>query len=719
MIMKHWTANLILTAFLILQQTAAAEAIGYEQGLAEVRKAITGKQYIRAERLLNQLRRREPRDQELAAMAARVQLWQGRHQAAILLFRESLAIRPNRQLQTELERVEALDALAPIDRLLAAGRDDEAETRLSDLYQSGSIPYEAGRRLGPLLISRGDMAAARSLYAALTGEFPRDRDFAYRYARLLIRLGEWDKAKNLLDQVPWQEHAEQAELRAELDAISGNRSVSDHTSRTSYGVELTKAEVLVQNGSTAEAEQLLRTLIDNGRNRYEAGHRLGYLYRKRGDNAAARDLYAELRRSYPTDRDFAKLQIAAMLAMGDDRGAERELDAIPGPYDAETTAIRGRLAVRQKRYDEAIAWFNASLAIQEDTGVREELSRLEVAMQLAEADRAAQGKDRAKAEEVWHELFNSGRETYQSGYRLGMAAVARRDYSLARDLFSDLSARYPADSGFRQLRIESLILAGDYEAAQREIAALPPGELAKLKSEREDLLYRVRHNSLKLSAGWYGYTGGYPNEQDYSVTLTQHLKRVTTVATASATTRFNKTDSQIGVDLYLGKGEGARRYGYLSLAASPNASFLPCTRAGGELFQAIGPAEYSLGYFRMDFKDSSANIIVPGASLPLPAGLALNERIYLVTDNGGFSFLTTLLYEPNHRFRASYSVGAGTAPDKLQDKLDTERLFTLTNRFTMEYRPVSAYSCGAEMGHEHRAGQYDKAGATLFCRYWW
>ncbi len=74
-------------------------------------------------------------------MAARVQLWQGRHQAAILLFRESLAIRPNRQLQTELERVEALDALAQVDRLLAAGRDDEAETRLSDLYQSGrSLP---------------------------------------------------------------------------------------------------------------------------------------------------------------------------------------------------------------------------------------------------------------------------------------------------------------------------------------------------------------------------------------------------------------------------------------------------------------------------------------------------------------------------------------------------------------------------------------------------
>ncbi len=83
----------------------------------------------------------------------------------------------------------------------------------------------------------------------------------------------------------------------------------------------------------------------------------------------------------------------------------------------------------------------------------------------------------------------------------------------------------------------------------------------------------------------------------------------------------------------------------------------------------------------MDYSDSATNIIVPGVILPLPAGLSLNERLYLVADNDGFSFLT--------------------------------------NRLTLEYRPDPSYSCGTELGHEHRAGQYDKAGATLFCRYWW
>lgn len=716
--MKHWIVNLILIPLLILHQTVTARATGYGQGIAEARKAIAGKRYLRAEQLLNQLRRNAPHDQELAAMAARLQLWQGRPQAAIRLFREALTIRPDRQLQRELEQAEALDTLAQIDRLLAAGRDDDARTKLSDLYQSGIHPYEAGRRLGPLLIRQGDMAAARSLYAALTGEFPHDPDFAVRYARLLMNLGERDRARDLLDRAAVEEHAGLTELRNELSGLAGPEMTAPRPDFPT-GAGAVQTEISSSYGSTVEEERLLRARIDEGRNRYEAGHRLGYLYRKRGDHAAARDLYAELRRSYPVDRDFVALQVAVMLSMGDDKGAERELDTIPGPYDAETTALRGRLAARQKSYDEAIAWFSASLAMQEDTGVREELSRLEAAMQLDKAERAVQEKNRTKAEDIWLDLYNSGRETYQSGYRLGMAAIARRDYSLARDLFSDLAIRYPADSGFRQLLIESLILSGDIEAAQREIAALPPGEFAKLKSEREDLLYRVRRNSLRLAAGWYGYSGGYRDEQDYSLTLTQRLRQFTAVATAEAITRFNRTDSQVGADLYLGKGEGSRRYGYLSLAISPDASFLPRTRAGGELFQAYGPAEYSLGYFRMDFKDSAANLVIPGASLPLPANLTLNERVYLVLDHGGFSFLTTLLYEPTHRFRAGYSVGAGTALDKLQAKSDTERLFTLTNRFTAEYRPDPSYSCGIEIGHEHRAGQYDKAGATFSCRYWW
>lgn len=727
---------IVATLLTVLGPESATARPDYSKGLEQARKQAAAGDYAAAEKTLRRLKASNRKNPEILAALARIRLWQRDYSGACRLFRQSLNHKTDASVRRELLQAEALQQLAHADRLLTDRDSKGAEKILRELFARNFLPYESGRRLAQLYIRDMQPDKARTLLNGLRRSYPAEADFAILAVQAAADSGDTTGALDELHRLPraWQERSDALKLKVRILSTMGRSDAAsqlldsaaeagfthEHATRQS-GLQtasiLRLADSLAASGKHAEAERLLRPLWEQTADRYEAGVRLGRCYLALHDYDQAHGVYSTLAATYPAERDFSRLAVQALAAKGEHARALAQLDTIPS--DPATEALRGRLLYRMGDLNGAQRAFRSSLAGQESAEVRKELVAAETAAELARADSLASSGDVSGAAHIWHELELSGRDTYTAGYRLAMADLRQRNYEGACQRLSQLALRYPQDSGFRHLYIESLILNGEEHAARQAIEALAPPELIRLAKERPDLLYRVRRNSLRLAGGLYGYSGNRPTEENLGATLSQRIGPVTAVLSGSRTRRFGLTDSQVGMEVHATLGKNTGRYGYLAATISPDASFLPRYTIGGELYQGWRAMEGSLGLFRQSFRKSDAHILIPGMTLYPTDTLSVNERVFVVLDSGAFTSLTTFSWEPDHRFRGSYSFGIGTAAERFSSSEDTTRYFTLTNRITAEYRLTPAISVGGEFVHEYRDGLYTRAGGILFARYWW
>jgi YaiO family outer membrane protein len=267
--------------------------------------------------------------------------------------------------------------------------------------------------------------------------------------------------------------------------------------------------------------------------------------------------------------------------------------------------------------------------------------------------------------------------------------------------------------------LENLLQNGEVQGAHKLFTSLSPSEKTGLSRERPDLPFRIVRNSLKLEGGVFAFSGDRQDERDLAVTLIQRIGTITGVLSGTQVRRFGLTDTQAGLELHSALGTRPARSGYLAATFSPDASFLPRYTVGGEYYQGWRGMEGSLGFSRLSFSDSDVNILIPGVTLYPAETISLNERLYLVLDNGAITALTTLNWKPDYRFSGAYAIGIGSAAERFTSSEDLTRYFTLTNRVTGEYRITPTISFGGELSHEYRRGLYTRTGATLFGRYWW
>lgn len=390
------------------------------------------------------------------------------------------------------------------------------------------------------------------------------------------------------------------------------------------------------------------------------------------------------------------------------------------PDNQELLSMLARVLFWQKKYDESIEVFKRALQIRYDESLKEELEKVETAKILNESTLMLKKGDIEQAKERFTEIFETKKEEYESGYNLGMIYIREREYKKAVEMFNYLLSKFPNDIGFKALYIESLILNRELKTAKNELFSLPEKEKNYLSIERPDLFYRVKKNYFKISGSWYdSLEEGRSSEQETYLEISQRINNFTFVINTLYATRYGLHDKQITFDVYSSQGEKSKRWGFLSLSISPNAKFLPKISFGGEIYQAFGNSEISLGYRHMSFKDTSVDILIPGIIIYLPYNLSLNERLYLVPKNGAYAILSTIHYEPNHKIRAFYSIAIGKAVDRIGVLQDIQKISTITNRLGLEWRISPDFSVGSEFSHEFREDTYTKYGLTIFSRIWW
>ncbi len=726
---------ILLLLFFIYPEDSNALS-SYNEGLNKARQQAEAGEYTAAELTLKKLAKRYPANPEIEAAIGRVRFWQRDYKESARFLRKSLSRKANSSVRDLLVKVEALQLISEADRLSSLGDTASAINILEKLFRHNRLAYESGSRLGQLYLRTVQPEKARDVYLNLSGAYPSEADFAVLAAKAAADSGGTALALKELTAMPkaWQERNDVILLKVRLLTAAGRindaailieaspktPSTPDLTiarSRLTNLVKLQEADALTAAGKHGDAEKLLKSLWLESSARYETGTRLGRVYFALADYENAYVFYRILSAEYPQEADFKRLTIDVLAAKGDTDQALELLRTLPS--SAETEALRGRLLYRQGNLAEALQSFRASLAAQESLDVRNELNKAETAFLLSYADTLAKNGDKAGAIDIWLDLEKSARDTYTAGYRLGMAAISRRDYPDACRIFAGLTRRYPEDKDFRYLYIESLILNKEEAAAKLLIESMSEVERIKLADDRPDLLYRVRRNNFRLYGGAYQYSRGLPTEQNIGVTLTQKIEQITGVLSANRITRFGLTDTQVGLELHSGLGKQNGRSGYLAATFSPDPSFSSRYSIGGEYSQPVKGIEGSIGLFRLSFRNSDAHILIPGVTIYPAETLSLNERIYFVIDTGAITSLTTLGWEPDHRFRSSFSIGVGNAAERLSSSQDTSRYFTFTSRLSGEYRLSPAISIGSELGYEYRQGLYSRSGATLFARYWW
>jgi YaiO family outer membrane protein len=713
------SALFLLIIFFFYGMSEAALNISYEKALALARSQSAAGDYDAAEKTLSNLLSRYPRNPEILAFQGRIRLWRKDYTGAINLFRRSFSLKKNPEVQNELERAETFHRLDEADSLEKSGDTAGYIRILTGLFQKNREPYESGRRLGNLYLHIGEIEQAREVFASLRKNFPDDADIALSIVRTWAEQNAEFKALSELDSLPlqWQDRDDARHLRSQLIAAIEQRA-SDFRKFVLLN-RIAKADILLASGDYESAEKLLEDILETETVRYDAGIRLGRIYMNRRDYNRAISLYDRLRNLYPEDDDLALLYFQAVADSSRVDEALEGLERLPGVKTASRLALQGRLYERQGRLQEAISCLQASLEKENLPEIRDELARTEIALLLADATRRKAAGDLEGAEQILRKIYESGRETYESGYNLGLVLLARRQYAQAVSLFDSLAVRYPKEYGFQHLAIEARILNGDIDGARRLVNNLSPDQTALLTAERPDILYRIRRNNIRLSGGIASYSNGQPQGKNMSAALSQRLGSLTTVVQGGWTERYGKCDTQAALELYSGLGEKTERTVFLSLSVSPDASFLPRYTAGVEASQSWKDWDASVGVYRLVFRESSAFIFVPGLTCYFPYGWSINERLYFVLSNGTYSSVTTISYEPDHRLRTSASLSIGQTTERIGSSADLFRSSSYGVRLFGEYRLTPSISFGLEIYSEHRQGLYDRTGSTLFTRYWW
>lgn len=388
------------------------------------------------------------------------------------------------------------------------------------------------------------------------------------------------------------------------------------------------------------------------------------------------------------------------------------------PDNLELKAILARLYKWQNKYDESLELYNQVLSKTPDNqDLKVEYNNLLVTKEIDDLKELQNKVGPYQYEERLKEFYKSGKDIYTGGYMLGIYYIKNREFKKAADIFEELHKIYPNDTDFNILYLESLLESKDYKTAKQVYSNIEEEEISFINKNRDDLTYRLDKNYFSLKGGYYLYSAGLPSEKEVSLELSQQLGNFTLVPKVSNISRFGLNDSQIAADFYSTLGE--KRWGYISLSASPDAEFLPVWTAGAEVYQGIGIAEFSLGYNRLNFKDLGVNIVKPGVRVYLPGNFAIEEKLNIVPEQQTMLLLSTINYEPNHKFKAFYTIGIGQLAERITSTQDLQKLNTYVHTVGLQYRFMPQISLNTEFLYNYREGLYDIKGASIFTRYWW
>lgn len=313
----------------------------------------------------------------------------GRTDDAIRSFEQALALQPG--------ALEATFNLAVA--LQRAGRNDEAERHYRDITAAAPDYVDAWINLAALLLARGDYQECETTAAAgLEHDAQSFRLHALR-GRALRDLGRYDEGARHVAEArrlaPDDAHValEEAHMLAAAgrltDAAEAYRGVFSRAPDLAAG-HLEFAQVLSDLDRHEEAIEALEALARRSPGDARAWSMLGRMRQERGDAEGSLEAHTRAVSAAPQVGAAHAGMAAALIALGRDEDADRELQrAIElDPRSAHAHVARSQLAMRRGAYDAALEVCDRYLAV-----MPAERSMLAVrGMLLQQLDRAAEAR---------------------------------------------------------------------------------------------------------------------------------------------------------------------------------------------------------------------------------------------------------------------------------------------------------------------------------------
>jgi YaiO family outer membrane protein len=264
----------------------------------------------------------------------------------------------------------------------------------------------------------------------------------------------------------------------------------------------------------------------------------------------------------------------------------------------------------------------------------------------------------------------------------------------------------PDDPTLLVCRARALDAVGRQEEAESELRralALDPGN-----AEARDLSGRIREALVRWQVGLYHtYDHFTPDLAPWNESQL-YLKRRTIygplIGRWSHAWRFDSQDDQMEIEAYPSIRSGT--YAWLDAGYSPSADLYPRYRFGGDIYQSL-PAglEASLGYRRLNFTNTSANIYV-GSLGKYYASWLVTGRVFVTPGVAGASRSYSLgarNYFGNGLGYYGFRFGWGRSPEiRSAVELETLRSRTIAGELILPLPRRFEFDLRAGWSHEDR-----------------
>ncbi len=338
----------------------------------------------------------------------------------------------------------------------------EAGQRLTEKQPDQPMPYNL---LGGIHLAKGDVTQARRHFERALELSPAYSPAEMNLARLDIRAGELQRAKQHLDNILVHKGSH-------------------------LGALLAQAQLAEAGGRRDEALQWLETAWEKNPGALQPGLLLAAYHAKQGEPMKAVGIARGLESAHPDDPRILRVLGAARLAMGEPASAVESYRKLVkrSPQSPEAWHLLANAQAMAQDLDGAVTSLEQALALKADylpaeialVRLKQRGGRTEEALRLArrvqkqhpdapqgfelEGDIRASGQEQARAAEQYHEAFARQKtaplavKLFQARRRAGQAATS---YEPLRQWL----AEHPEDARVR------LVLAQAYmEAGRREVA---------------------------------------------------------------------------------------------------------------------------------------------------------------------------------------------------------------------------------------------------------
>lgn len=309
------------------------------------------------------------------------------------------------------------------------------------------------------------------------------------------------------------------------------------------------------------------------------------------------------------------------------------------------------------------------------------------------------------------------RASLDDSLRQVRALESERNFLAAAALLATLRSHFPEEPGLAVREVANLAAGHDGPRARAAFAKLDSPSQQAAQAAMGGTLDALYPDSLAVSVGGARYDRDSPDDSLQSVVWTRARQGHATTLAAERQQRFGQSSTSFAATLDTRLAPGYD--GAFSVSWSPQGRFLPEYSLAADVGRYTGAGRAYVAVRHLSFENSSATLIAPGFLWEASERFRLDTRVYWVPRSDSWSLVVAPQWFTTGGHRTTLTVSGGMASEQLDIVGGTLRASTYSIRLAQRWRLGNRWSVGGDVYHEHRAGLYNRSGATLQAVYSW